>query len=205
MRIGREFHHLDDACHSTISTGKGVAAAFVTGYKEVVQCYPDAIVVRLDTAEHPVDRIPELIEKVKKVGGMVIGDLSFTKETLIPGTFDRFLHLQLFPALYRALTKNQVAVSCAFGFNVFAPGVCGRILDGALAIMEKAGELLETPMQWGFDGAMVLSALKEGTSVIVHPVPATTVRNRAVEKGLAQWGQHAVLGCAVWALWEKDE
>jgi len=116
----------------------------------------------------------------------VVGDLNFTKDQLMPGSADEFAHLLLFP-MVSEMFLDAISISCAHGYTAVYGPALPKILDGALRIAsifedEKDGVL---PC-WGFDEAMIISAVKQGFPTEVSPVPAMTYRNRPSEKVLAQ-------------------
>lgn len=161
----------------------------MTGYSKVADDYPERIIVRLDTAEHPIVAIPDLIRTATETRGMVIGDLRFDEATMRTGSVDEFAHLDLFPELYDQTTGGKLKISCAHGFQVFAPGICGRILPLALQIVEKTREKEGKSVAWGFDGAMALGAIacKDIIPVTVFPVQAEKMRDRSREKVASQF------------------
>jgi len=117
---------------------------------------------------------------------MVIGDLCFDPNTLIEGTPDWFAHLKYFPLLYGQFTEGKLSLSCAHGFNSFAPGVMTKVLHDAILMIGRAEEISGFPIFWGFDAAMVLAAYQLKVSVEIVSVPAQTVRNRDPKKITAQ-------------------
>lgn len=160
-------------------SAEGLLSTLVQGYREVLTQYgEEATVVRLDTAEHPIASIPGLVQKALDTKGMVIGDLVFGPETLRSESIDEFAHLNLFPELYRQATGGRLSISCAHGFQVFAPLVLPVILPTALKIIELVKAKATGKVEWGFDGAMALGAIAAGVPVSVEGVPATTLRDR---------------------------
>lgn len=167
-----------------ISLGKGLKSALVDGYSYAVNNYPDSFVVRLDTAEHPVEYIQTLLDKADEAGRiMIIGDLDFSGgDHLREGSIDQFAHLDLFPILYGQYSQGKLPISCAHGFQVFSPGVCEKVLLGALEIVTEVEKELGASAEWGFDGAMALSAYNLGVPVSIVKVSAETRRDRDRKK-----------------------
>lgn len=169
-----------------IALGKNLSGALITGCLSISVQYPEAAIVRLDTAEHDLSFIKKLAETACELKGMVIGDLCFDQNTLIEGTPDWFAHLKYFPLLYSQFTEGKLSLSCAHGFNSFAPGVMIEVLYDARSIISRAEEISGFPIFWGFDAAMVLAAYQLGIPVEIVPVPAQIVRNRDPQKIAAQ-------------------
>jgi hypothetical protein len=167
-----------------VSEAKNLRGALESGYCRVIRNYPECYVVRLDTAEHPPEYIPQLLEVAEQNQGMVIGDLTFDEKTLVPNTMDELVHLDIFPALYGQFSWGKLRISCAHGFQVFAPYKCSRVFAGAERIVGQAERELGSAIGWGFDGAMALSASCSlvPTPVDIVKVPAETVRNRDRKK-----------------------
>ena len=151
-------------------------------------------IVRLDTAEHPPEVIPDLARAAIECRGMAIGDLTFDEHTLREGSVDAFAHLHLFPDLYRQMTGGQLSLSCAHGFQAFAPGVMDRVFEQAMRIVTWASFDASEPIEWGFDGAMALAAVGLGIPIVVQPVRATVLRDRETAK-IAQQFRRALQMC----------
>lgn len=166
----------------------GLLATLIHGYGFVCSQYPEAVVVRLDTAEHDTGFIKHLAEIAEKTTGMVVGDLAFNAETLRAGSIDQFVHLQVFPIMTRQFTKDRIDVSCAHGFQAFYPSVLPRILTKAKEIVAAAQGESDSPILTGFDIAMILAADKLRIPVTVELVPARVIRDRPSHKIAAQFG-----------------
>ena len=177
-------------CEPVVAEAKGLLGTLIAGYTAVLEKYPGALtVVRLDTAEHPPEAIPALVELANDSKGMVIGDLSFTEDTLSRGSVDEFAHLDIFPELYRQTTNGQISISCAHGFQAFAPGVLLPVLTEAQKIVRLVEEKTKVNVQWGFDGAMVLGAVRAGVPVRIKNIQAETLRDREPAKVAKQFSQ----------------
>jgi len=163
----------------------GVAEALVAGYKHCILNYPQQTVVRLDTAEHDPRHIAELATRAEEIEGHVIGDLRFDKRQLEPGSADEFAHLMLFPMISKMFLK-VVSISCAHGYTAVYGPVLPKILEGAIRIASNFKDTDGVLPCWGFDGAMIGSAVKQSIPIDVCPVPAMAYRNRPSEKVLAQ-------------------
>jgi len=177
-----------------ISSSKGLGPVLIDGYRFVMKQYPKAVVVRMDTAEQDPFYIPRLAKTARSIEGMVIGDLSFDKTTMIEGSIDWFVHMRIFPILYGYSSNQHLLLSCAHGFQAFHPNVLSTVFGGAQTILKEAGEILGTPMQWGLDGAMALSAFYHGIHTEIIKVPATILRNRDEEK-IAKQFSHSLAVC----------
>ncbi|MEK9184078.1 MAG: hypothetical protein AAB890_03340, partial [Patescibacteria group bacterium] len=149
------------------SFGRGLLSTLVDGYQYCLNNFPDHVIVRLDTAEHPVEAIPALLREIERGADMVIGDLDFSKgcfQYLRENSIDEFAHLDLFPALYGQFTRGKLPLSCAHGFQVFAPGKLASIFEEAKNVVAEV-EKEVGHVEWGFDGAMALSAYHLGMNV----------------------------------------
>ena len=168
--------------YPVISLGKGLLSTLADGYQYCLDNFPDHVVVRLDTLEHPVEAITTLICEIERGVDMIIGDLDFSAGShLREGSIDEFAHLDLFPVLYGQYTNGSLPLSCAHGFQVFAPGKLAQTFEGAKKIVAEA-EKEVGHIEWGFDGAMALSANKQGLNVKIVKVPAETLRDRPRKK-----------------------
>lgn len=165
-----------------ISCGKGLLSTLVDGYQYCLNNFPDHTIVRLDTAEHPVEAISTLLNEIEQGADMVIGDLDFSGGShLRESSVDQFAHLDLFPILYGQYTNGKLPLSCAHGFQVFAPGKLAPIFKGAKKIVAEVEENIGH-IEWGFDGAMALSAHMQELNVKIVKVPAETLRDRPRKK-----------------------
>lgn len=166
----------------------GLRAALTTGYNHILYVLPfpyqDLCVVRLDTAEHDPSYIPFLAAESRAIRGMVIGDLDFSSGGhLESGTPDEFTHLLAFPELYWVFTEGKLPLSCAHGYQAFGSrAVLQLVFAVALTIVARVDEETGQQVTWGFDGAMALAATIVDVPVKIHPVPASTDRNRPWEK-----------------------
>ncbi len=175
------------SCEPVVAAdARGLLDTLIAGYVRVLGQYPLATVVRLDTAEHPVTDIPRLIEVAININGMAIGDLEFEPGTLRSDSIDEFAHLDLFPELYRQTTRGKLSISCAHGYQAFAPGVLRAVLTAAQCIVHRVQQELG-PISWGFDGAMALGAVGIGTPVTVEKVEAQVLRDRPRAKVASQF------------------
>ena len=188
----KEIAEIDKFECTPITSKPGLNAALITGYREAIKKYPDYAIIRIDTDEHPVWCIEKLLKGVEDNNGMVIGDLKFeVGKTLVEGSADYFVNLFLFPLLYGQYTNGRLPLTCAHGFQAFAPGVCEIILNNAEKIINKVRETSGKDCEWGLDGAMALAAhhladKKAIGGVEVIEVPAEKERNRAEEKVINQ-------------------
>ncbi len=165
---------------------EGLRGTLEDGYETALASGAD-IIVRLDTVEHPPTAIPRLVRGLD-ADDVVVGDLDFSQAgLLIVGTADEVAHLEIFPALYGQFTRGKVALSCAHGFQAFRRSACKQALANAKKIVDQTSVLIDGPVTWGFDGAMVLGAIAAGISVKVCPVPAESLRNREAKKVGAQF------------------
>lgn len=176
--------------------GKGLASTLGHGYRSIsyYTLTRDRCVVRLDTVEHPVEEIPRLAQAAMECSGMAIGDLTFDEHTLRTDSIDEFAHRDLFPALFREMTSGRLALSCAHGFQAFAPGRLSKVFHAASIIRRRVELQAGQPLEWGFDAAMALAAVGLDVPVVVCPVQATTVRDRPREKIAVQF-QRALQMC----------
>jgi len=163
----------------------GLAPALMKGYGRCLERYAGHTVVRLDTAEHDVSYLSPLVKKAAETRGLVVGDLSFGSGTLKKGSLDELMHLELFPRLYNQFAG--IPLSCAHGYHAISPEVLDKVYEGTLRIMKEVENNSQEKPTWGFDGAMVLSAVKQHVPVNVIHIPAKTVRDRPVDKIVEQY------------------
>jgi hypothetical protein len=170
--------HRSKLCAPIVAAGaKNLVDTLTYGYGNInYHNQSDSLVVRLDTAEHPPEFIPQLVQTVMEQGGMVIGDLMFPEGTLRSESVDEFVHLDAFPGLYDQMTNGKVRMSCAHGYQAFAPGCCRKIFSAAWRIVEEVKK--SGSVQFGFDGAMALAAAGLGEVITIVHVPAETLRDR---------------------------
>lgn len=180
----------DDNDVIVIRSKPGLLTALQFGYKYVAKNYPDLPVVRLDTAEHPLEHIPAMLQELRRAPDvkMIIGDLSFEiGRTLAAGTMDATAHLVVVPEIYRAASGGALPISGAHGFQAFATGAdCALALAIADLIVDDVSERLGKTIGWGFDGAMALGALYAQLNPRILPVPAEQMRDRSTVKIMAQ-------------------
>jgi len=176
------------------SSKRGVVDALIGGYKYILGKYPDLPIIRMDVDEHPLNWALKILEHVINAeNSMIIGDLSF-QSGMITDPVDEFIHLQLFPELYRAFSHGKLPLSCAHGFQAFCNGSsCEVILRGAMDIISRAEQDLGAKVKWGLDGAMALTAVAIGSSVKIILVPAIVERKRTKEKAMEQFRNHLVI------------
>ena len=187
-------------------SAKGLLSTLSMGYDTILDWYgDDVVVVRLDTAEHPVSAIPLLVRKAVEIQGMVIGDLTFGEETLRSESIDEFAHRDSFPELWRQYTGGRLALSGAYGFQVFAPGVLRNVYRFAQDIVREARTMTAEEIEWGFDGAMALSAIGFEPPVVVEGVPAVTLRDRPRAKVAQQFARALLMCRAAESLRHKQE
>lgn len=134
-------------------------------------------VVRLDTAEHDVQLLPEAFARLDRTG-MVIFDLVFDEDTLVAGTPDERLNLVDMPGLLSSATGGRLALSGAHGYMAFTR----EVLDPSLAVVERALAHVDGSVTWGLDTAVALAAVNLGFEFEVIGVKATELRNRPEAK-----------------------
>ncbi|MFA6422657.1 MAG: hypothetical protein WCV92_04635 [Candidatus Buchananbacteria bacterium] len=166
----------------------GLAAALRQGY-EYASRNDAEVVVRLDTAEHPVNQIAGLVQAAIEIQGLAIGDLDFTgcPDLLDPESPEGFAHDHAFKELYRQTTKRQLCLSCAHGFQViWRPSISKMLTEVDEIFNQVALDLMATvqteEIGWGFDGAWALSALAAKVPTTVVQVPAINKRDRPSAK-----------------------
>lgn len=153
--------------------------ALMAGYKLITRARPGATIVRLDTAEHPPEHIPRLADRAEEIGGMVIGDLTFTPKLMPENSREWSAHHEDFPQLYNR--HCSLPLSGAHGFQAFAPGIIPRLLRAVRPIYEIL-DRRESPPTWGFDAAAVLAARRLNIPVERIEIPGEVARDRPVDK-----------------------
>jgi hypothetical protein len=162
--------------------GQGLLLATLEGYEALTEQFPDHTIVKIDTAEHPIQKIETLAKRAENIAGFVVGDLEFDERTLVTGTPDWYVHLHTFPLLYGLATKGKLSLSCAHGFQAFGPGVCKQALTAAKRILAEIERQWGSMPRFGLDGAMALACSVQGISVERIGIPAITLRNRDAAK-----------------------
>ena len=171
-----------------------LVGALMSGYARLANnCAADDVVVRLDTAEHNVAHIGELAWQAEKHGA-VVGDLDFSVGGhLVEGTYDWFIHTDVFPELYGAMTEGKLRLSCAHGYQAYRAGVLKEILPMAKLLVERVEKNLNTTLTWGMDGIMAITAVSAFGTIHRMLIPAESDRNRSADKINAQLGQHCAI------------
>lgn len=188
-----------------VSEGEGVVAVLRDGYRYVLQYYPDLPVVRLDTDEHPIEKIPDLLACAEKARGMCVGDLEFSDTTLRSGSVDEFINLNLFPHLFRHFTGGKLELSGAYGFQAFAAGALKTIFEAAEKIIKEAAAEANHPLKWGFEAAMILGALSQNVPVVIEKIPAESLRDRPTLKISQQIADTLAVFCAANRLFHLND
>lgn len=151
----------------------GLAPSLRYGYRHAIDLAD--IVVRIDTAENPPERIAELAALASEHGG-AIGDRLFVDGSLRAGSVDEHSQLDVFPALFRRFTSGRLVLSGTHGFQAWRSDLLRSVLPVAEELFDRAAET--EPLRWGFDAAMALSAdLLNHTPAVVH-YPAYGLRDR---------------------------
>lgn len=176
-----------------VVSGQGLFAALLEGYDIVSRRYPDSMIVRIDTEEHPLEKISALAKRAEEIGGFVVGDLEFDGSTLIEGTLDWDAHMRIFPELYSHATNGKLPLSCAHGFQAFAPGVLSiEILAEARVVLNEVIRRLGYMPRYGLDGLMAICCSRKFPVERIL-IPAITLRNRTLEKINEQIAVHTAL------------
>jgi hypothetical protein len=169
-----------------LSKKKGLLSALVTGYETAFEVTSGPI-IRMDTAEHPPEKILDLVQISLAKKAMIIGDLDFSDGGLVSGTADEILHLDAFPKLYSKTTGGKLSISAAHGFQIFPDAkTCKKIFINARKVVQAVAKDIG-PISWGFDGAMALGAIASGIPVRVVKIPASTIRHRPPQKVADQY------------------
>lgn len=183
-RISRSLHPKFTPAPANL--GPGQLNALRAGYRFVLNQFPGATIVRLDTNEHPIELIPTLAKHARDHDGMAIGNLTYGPDLIIPGSADE-LFLAVCPTLYATATGSALQLSGVHGFQAFTPYVCGDVMEAAEEIVAHANDSgSNQPLTWGYCGAMALGAMGIGTPVHVMDISATQPRNRPPEKVATQ-------------------
>lgn len=138
----------------------------------------------MDTAEHPIDTIVMLARSARDTCGVVVGDLVFNSDTLLPDTPDYWAHTMVWPSITKML--GLPSLSCAHGFQAFGPGVLPRVLEQLVRMSSYITKQEWVAPSWDLDLGMVLAARLAGVAVNVCSIRAETVRNRSLTKIAAQ-------------------
>jgi hypothetical protein len=156
-----------------VSPVSGLAPSLRHGYRAAASL--GDVVVRIDTAENPTERIKELAAAAVVHGG-AIGDLCFGDGTLRPGSADEHSQLDVFPEMFRRFTDGRLALTGTHGFQAWRSDVLADVVPVAEELWDAAASL--GPMRWAFDAAMALAADLVGNTPTVIQYPAFELRDR---------------------------
>lgn len=179
--------------------GRGLVGVLISGYRHVLENYPDRTVVRADP-DHSLAQVKIVYAAARSRGKMIVGDRDYKERTDLMSPYDYEVHTKLFPKLYGEATDGAVKLSCAHGLQAFGPQVSmQKMLDLAMYVIYRVEQSIGGPMKWGFDGLMALAAWRLGVSVEVIKFPAVEPRFRKDEKAQEQLENHR----AMIAAWKK--
>jgi len=156
-----------------MSPVSGLAPSLRYGYRAAADL--GDVVVRIDTAENPAERIAELAALAYSNGG-AIGDPSFGDGTLRAGSADEHSQLYVFPTMFRRFTDGRLALTGTHGFQAWRSDTLGALLPVAEELRDRAARV--APMRWAFDAAMALGADAIGCTPAVVHYPAFELRDR---------------------------
>ena len=179
---------------------RGMVGATLFGYEQALARRWGGPIIKLDSAEHDPAFIAHLVNMAEKYGA-AIGDLDFSAGGLTPGSYDYWIHTEVFPNLYGACTEDKLRLSCAHGFQAYRRDVLIKAMNTANQIVVSVEIETGKLMQWGLDGAIALSALKSGCDVQVIKVPAVTKRDRDVGRINSQLRHHMHVIAAAMRIW----
>lgn len=177
---------------------RGMVGACLLAYDTILAEDPEPTIVKLDTGEHDPAYIGAVVAAAERAG-VAVGDLTFTDETLVPGTYDYWIHREVFPTLYGQFSDGRLRLTCAHGFQAYVRPV-GMIVDMAKKIMHEVERELGNPVGWGLDGAMAIAGIAH-TEVEIVPVPAQSKRDRKIDKINDQLGNHMQMLVAAKKVW----
>lgn len=188
------------AC-SAVACAPGLTTATIVGYSHalnyLIKVSPEDIscVLKLDPdGEHNPAYIHELADLSEKTQGLIVGDLDLEiGKTVIEGSPDWWTHFHIFPALYESATNGEVSISCGHGFLAFPTSRFLEILNRAIFIYVKAEEKIGKKMEWEWDGTTILAAYSLGIPISVVKIKAQKLRERSLEKNIAQFQQTLVI------------
>ncbi len=158
---------------AVLSPVSGLAPSLRYGYRAAATLAD--VVVRVDTAETPTDRIEQLAQEAWSHGG-AIGDLVFNTVTLRQGSADELAQLDVFPTMFDKVTGGRLVLTGAHGFQAWTSGMLTEVLPLAEQLWDAAAA--HGPMRWGFDAAMALAGDMVGRTPTVVRYPATSMRDR---------------------------
>jgi hypothetical protein len=156
-----------------VSPVSGLAPSLRHGYRAAAEL--GDVVVRIDTAENPTERIRELAAVAAAHGGAV-GDLRFGAGTLRQGSADEHSQLDVFPTMFRRVTDGRLELTGTHGFQAWRSDVLADVLPVAEELWDAAASL--GPMRWAFGAAMALAADLVGRTPAVVHYPAFELRDR---------------------------
>ena len=104
----------------------GFNEAVLTGLEQAVALGADKV-VRMDTAEHPLDD-----------ADVVVFDLVFDETTLRPQSADEYHNNFVMPTLTKTATGGQLSLSGAHGYMAFRADVLPTLLAGARQALRAA-------------------------------------------------------------------
>lgn len=152
----------------------GLAPSLRYGYRAAAAL--GEVVVRIDTAENPVEEIVALA-KIASTHGAAVCDLLFDPTSLREGSADEHSQLDVFPTMFRLFTQDKLSLSGTHGFQAWRSDVLQEVLPVAEELWDRASGP-NNAMAWGFDAAMVLAADLVGRTPVVITRPAIALRDR---------------------------
>lgn len=172
-----------DGVHLVVSGGV-FNNAVVAGLRYALALGSRAI-VRMDSEEHPPEVLPAIIDRVESDPVWVV-DLSFEPHvTIRPGTADSYHNLHVIPAVVSSYAKEELYLTGAHGFMVFAPQVVAQVIPFVADVVERV-EGVVPRVVWGADTLLAVCAAKLGFDVSVTHVNAEEMRDRPEEKCVIQ-------------------
>lgn len=179
----------------------GVVGALTVGYQYCMERDDLDVVVRLDTAEHPLEQIQEVADRAA-AGGGCIGDLD-CRSVQVVGSVDEYAQSDVVPALFAAATGGGLVLGGAHGMQGWRGDKLEVVFGEAASIHAAAAERFDGPLRWGFDAAMALAGLEHCEPLEVRRIDAEGPRNRQRSKVTAQVAAIAAVACSAAAHFDR--
>jgi hypothetical protein len=138
----------------------------------------------MDCDEHPLAVLPVLLRELAHADFVVA--VPQLDQTTVTNYEDFDNHDRVIPALFAKISPHLSVLGGAHGYQAWSHGALMLTLPFATEVMEMAARSVGHPLRWGFDAAMVVSAVVQGRKVAVVGYPPSEFRHRSASKATEQ-------------------
>lgn len=172
-----------------ISLEGNIVKVLFHGYENIVDSEKDdCLIVRMDTSEHPIKEIPNLLTYTGNPNFDYFGIYSRQLDEKNASKEEIEANEIIWPQMYLSLTQNKLSLPSTHGFQAFSVRTLKKVLPTARKIIKGVpdGENLI----WGMDAAMALAAVVENIEVKLGWYWLDEMRNRSKHKIEEQLKNH---------------